>query len=198
MTRPLASSKRAAPVARLRDAQATQQAILAAARRHFARSGYEGAYLKEIAADAGVDAALINRYFGGKDGLFEAAIEGALHTEYLVKGKREEFGRHAAASFAGKGRDYGDEAFECFALILHAVTSKNGARLLNKAVRGQFIGPIKEWLGGEDSGARARLFTALIVGLLVERMVRAEAVPAEEEAAFKARLTNMLQTLVDG
>jgi AcrR family transcriptional regulator len=60
---------------RKRDAEATRAAILQAAKDHFARSGYDGAFLRDIAADAGADAALINRYFGGKDGLFAAALK---------------------------------------------------------------------------------------------------------------------------
>jgi AcrR family transcriptional regulator len=197
---PTPARKRAktAPVARLRDAAATQKAILAAARKHFARSGYEGALLRDIAADAGADAALINRYFGGKDGLFQAVIERALHPELFVQGDREKFGKRAAAALAGKGGAQSEQGLEAFALMLHAATSKHAVKLLDKAVQAKFMGPIREWLGGDQSGARARLFTAMMTGLLVERMVRNEAVPAEEEAAFKARVADMLQTLIDG
>ena len=186
------------PVARLRDAAATQQAILEAARKHFARAGYDGALLRDIAADAGADAALINRYFGGKDGLFQAVIEHSLHPEYIVQGDRKKFARVAAAALAGKGSAKSEEGLEAFALLLHAATSRRGARLLEKAVQTKFMGPIREWIGGKESDARARLFAAMMLGLLVERMVRDDAVPAEEEDAFKARLENMLQGLVDG
>src|SRR5215470_15120321 len=110
----------ARPAARKRDAEATRAAILAAAKEHFAKSGYDGAFLKDIAADAGVDAALINRYFGGKDGLFQAVIERTLHAEYLIQGEREKFGRHAAAAFASKSAALDDRGLESFALILHA------------------------------------------------------------------------------
>ena len=195
---PAGKVPKAAPVARLRDAAATQKAILAAARKHFAHSGYEGAYLKDIAADAGVDAALINRYFGGKDGLFQAVIERTLHAEYLVQGDKTKFGRAAAAAFVTKSGSQSDKGLESFALILRAATSQHGAKLLNQAVQSRFMAPLREWMGGEDSAARARLFTAMIVGLMVERMVRNEAVPQDEQAAFKARLADMMQTLVDG
>ena len=196
MTRaaPRKRSVKAAPVARLRDAAATQRAILTAARAHFARAGYEGALLRDIAADAGVDAALINRYFGGKDGLFEAVIEKALHPEFLVHSERAKLGKHAAAALAAGPHA---DRLEAFSLILHAATSRHGVKLLDKAVQARFMGPIRDWLGGADSGARARLLTSLIVGTMVERMVRNEAVPADEYAAFKARLEKMLQQLID-
>lgn len=195
---PNARKSKPAPVARLRDADATRKAILAAGRTHFARSGFEGALLRDIAADAGVDAALINRYFGGKDGLFAAVLERTLRPEKLFKGDRAAFGRHAAAAFASRGVAISDQSLEHFALVLHAATSKGGAPLLNKAVQANFMEPIEEWLGGDDADARARLFTALMLGLLVERLVRKDPLPEAEQAAFKARISEMLQSLIDG
>lgn len=53
----------------------TKAAILAAARRRFAGEGFHGATIREIAHDAGVDAALLAHYFGGKAALFAAAVE---------------------------------------------------------------------------------------------------------------------------
>ncbi|GAA1447571.1 TetR/AcrR family transcriptional regulator [Leifsonia poae] len=57
-----------------RDAGNTQQLLLHAARRRFARDGYAATTVREIAADAGVNVALINRYFTSKEGLFEACL----------------------------------------------------------------------------------------------------------------------------
>ncbi|MGY0070308.1 TetR/AcrR family transcriptional regulator [Streptomyces sp. QTS137] len=65
-----------APVAgkRRRDASATRTALLEAARSRFGRLGYERTTLRDIAADAGVNGALVKRYFGSKEGLFKAAL----------------------------------------------------------------------------------------------------------------------------
>src|SRR3546814_12999364 len=59
---------------RKRDAAATRAAILAAARERFLRESYDSVGLREIAGDAGVDVALISRYFGGKEGLFREVV----------------------------------------------------------------------------------------------------------------------------
>ena len=68
----------ASPVARLpRNAGDTRARILAAARVRFSRDAYENVGTRDIAADAGVDAALVNRYFGSKEKLFDEAIEDA-------------------------------------------------------------------------------------------------------------------------
>src|SRR6266566_1528937 len=53
----------------------TKGRILAAARKHFAASGYERATIRAIAAAVGVDPALVMRYFGNKEKLFAAAAE---------------------------------------------------------------------------------------------------------------------------
>jgi AcrR family transcriptional regulator len=53
----------------------TALVIRRAAARAFAERGYTGVTMREIAASAGVDAALIHHYFGTKRALFEAAIE---------------------------------------------------------------------------------------------------------------------------
>ncbi|MDF2442997.1 MAG: hypothetical protein JWR01_1200 [Subtercola sp.] len=57
-----------------RDASATRRALVRAARRRFATDGYRATTVRQIAADAGVNVALINRYFVSKEGLFEACM----------------------------------------------------------------------------------------------------------------------------
>lgn len=58
-----------------RDADNTRQLLLAAARRRFANDGYAATTVREIATDAGVNVALINRYFTSKEGLFQACLK---------------------------------------------------------------------------------------------------------------------------
>jgi len=63
---------------RPRDATNTRQLLLEAARLRFARNGYSSTTVREIAGDAGVNVALINRYFTSKEGLFEACLSRAV------------------------------------------------------------------------------------------------------------------------
>ena len=51
-----------------RNAAATRQAILDSARWCFSRDGYDQVGVRDIAARAGADPALVNRYFGSKEG----------------------------------------------------------------------------------------------------------------------------------
>jgi AcrR family transcriptional regulator len=61
-------------VRRPHDAAATRQALLEAAGRVFDEVGYDRATTREIGERAGVDPAMIARYFDCKEGLFLAAI----------------------------------------------------------------------------------------------------------------------------
>ena len=64
-------ARRSASAARM---SCTRQAILEAARAEFGARGFDHATIREIAARAGVDPALVHHYFGAKDHLFEAAL----------------------------------------------------------------------------------------------------------------------------
>ncbi|MCX4243934.1 TetR/AcrR family transcriptional regulator [Paraliomyxa miuraensis] len=58
-----------------------RQAIVTAARRHFAEQGVKGSPLAAIAADAGTSIGNLYKYFSDKDALFEAAIPPTLTQE---------------------------------------------------------------------------------------------------------------------
>ncbi len=59
---------------RPRDSEASRRALLEAGRSVFDELGYDRATTRAIGERAGVDAALIARYFGNKEGLFLAVI----------------------------------------------------------------------------------------------------------------------------
>jgi len=63
------------PKVRHRDADGTRQRLLQAARQRFAQDGYAATTVRDIATEAGVNVALINRYFTSKEGLFEACLD---------------------------------------------------------------------------------------------------------------------------
>ncbi|MFL6123435.1 TetR family transcriptional regulator [Actinophytocola sp.] len=61
---------------RRRDAAATRQALLDAATQLFAERGYDRTTVRDIATRAGVNQALLFRYFGSKEAMFAAAMAG--------------------------------------------------------------------------------------------------------------------------
>jgi AcrR family transcriptional regulator len=62
---------------RKRDPERTSAAILAAAVLEFSQNGYEGARVEAIARRAGINKRMLYHYFGGKDALYVAVLEGS-------------------------------------------------------------------------------------------------------------------------
>ena len=180
---------------RRRDAAATRAAILAAAMARFAQFGY-GANLRDIAAEAGVDVALIKRYFGGKEALFTEALKASIHPDRLRAWDRRRFPAEIAEMMAGTARD-DEERTHGFQFLLRAATSPTTAPMLNLAVQERFLQPIREWLGGgADVHVRARVFAATFIGFLVERLIRDEPLVGRERHAFVRRVTAVFEALV--
>ena len=81
---------------RRRDARRTRQRILEVAGRHFAEHGFDGTSVRAVAGEAGVAANLINRYFGGKAGLFAAATTIDLQARAALPGPLRALGSRLA------------------------------------------------------------------------------------------------------
>ena len=96
----------------------------------------------------------------------------------------------ADSPHANEGRTHG------FQFLLRAATSPTTAPLLNLTVQDRFLQPIREWLGGVDAQARARVLAAAYIGFLVERLIRGEALAGREREVFIDRVTAMFATLV--
>ncbi len=180
---------------RRRDAQATRAALLEAAKAQFAALGYDSATLREIAAAAGADVALIKRYFGGKEGLFTEALKASIGTGRWREWDRASFPREVATMMAGAPNV--DEArTQSFQFLLRAATSPATAPMLNVAVQERFLAAIRDWLGGDDGEARARVLAAVFIGFLVERLIRDEPLQGREREVFIDRAAAILEALV--
>ncbi|MDA2890743.1 TetR family transcriptional regulator [Mycolicibacterium sp. BiH015] len=67
----------------------TRDRILSSARELFARNGIDNTSIRAIAADAGVDPALVHHYFGTKTELFAAAIHIPIDPMSIIRPLRE-------------------------------------------------------------------------------------------------------------
>ncbi len=70
-----------------RNAPATRAAILEAARACFTEGGYEHVGVRDVAGRAGVNAALVIRYFGSKMQLFAEAVARRFMFDYISDGR---------------------------------------------------------------------------------------------------------------
>ena len=181
--------------ARKRNAEATRAAILEAAKTQFAQLGYDRATLRAISVQAGADVALIKRYFGGKEALFISALEASFQSDFLGEWDRSTLA-HEIATMMADNLYQDEERVHRFQFLLRAATSPTTAPLLNVAIQERFLGPIREWLGGEDATARARVLAAAYIGLLVERLIRNQPLTGQERVVFIKRTTAMLETII--
>ena len=180
---------------RKRDAQATRAALLEAAKAQFAALGYDSATLRDIAAAAGADVALVGRYFGGKEGLFTEALKMSIGAGRWREWDRKSFPREVATMMAGAA-SAAEGRTQSFQFLLRAATSPATAPMLNVAVQERFLAAIREWLGGEDGEARARVLAAVFIGFLVERLIRGEALEGREREVFIDRAAAIFEALV--
>ena len=180
---------------RKRDAEVTRAAILEAAKAQFALLGYDRAVLRDIAGEAGVDVALVKRYFGGKEALFLEALKASFGPDGLLDWDRATFARDAATKLAGS--PHVDEArTDRFQFLLRAATSPTTAPLLNVIVQERFMEPIREWLGAARAEARTRVLAACYIGFLVERLIRGGALMGRERDDYIEQVTAIFEALV--
>ena len=65
-----------------RDKTESHEKILAAARKEFMQYGFKDASMRRIGEEAGLTAAALYRHFAGKEALFGAVVEPAVHDIY--------------------------------------------------------------------------------------------------------------------
>lgn len=158
---------------RRRGTSGTRERILTAARSHFGSSGFDGATIRDIAAVAGVDPALIPHYFGSKEGVFKAAVEFPVDpAEFIPRllapgidglGERlvlfflETWDSPAGASLLG--------------LIRSVVSSELAADLMREFVTREVLGRLASAIKVDHPQLRASLVATQLVGLAMLRYV---------------------------
>jgi AcrR family transcriptional regulator len=178
-----------------RNAAATKQAILDAARRCFAHEGYEQVGVREIAARAGIDPALVNRYFGSKEGLFAEAVSRKFDLSELCEGERSTLGVRLVRVVLKK-KPPGDDHDPLIAL-LRSSSSDVAGHMLREALLEGFVSPLAARLEGPNARQRAELVGCTLLGLLVYRTVVGGTAMQDVEQQV-ALVGPTLQGLIDG
>jgi AcrR family transcriptional regulator len=142
-----------------RNAAQTKLAILAAARRAFAERSYELVGVREVAQLAGVDRALIVRYFGSKEGLFQAALEQALTVEPIIRLDRASFGKEFVELFLSWS------GYSAIRMISFAAANPDLRAHSMAQCEKRMIEPLEKWLGPPNAHARATSLLTLFTGL---------------------------------
>jgi AcrR family transcriptional regulator len=176
-----------------RDASRTRQKILAAAQQAFAQMGYAQAGIRDIAAIAEVNSALLLRYFGSKAGLFEAALIEAMRSDEVFAGDRNRLGERLARLFLDRRLEIRPPAI--IGLSLGDPEAREvAARVAEKHV----ITPLARWLGPPDAHARAlQIFMLAMSFVAYSRQLPLISARRSCEKRVAAWLAKTLQQVVD-
>ncbi|MCK9895270.1 TetR/AcrR family transcriptional regulator [Frankia sp. AgB32] len=148
--------------------------ILAVARARFRREGFDAVTMRSLAADAGVDAALISYYFGSKAGLFAAVLELTLSPAdllaSLLQGDLETLPQRLIPTLV-KTWDNPDTGVPLLAAMRAAASDPQFAAMLRDGIHGQMVERLADRIGGADAHRRAGAFVAQVGGLILTRYV---------------------------
>jgi AcrR family transcriptional regulator len=162
---------------RRRDAVATRQALLDAARELFDAHGFRGTTVRAIGERAGVDPALIARYFGGKAELYQAVLDqDRLSVEPVAAPAAAEppaerrSPRHVIDAMLERVDEQG------VGPVLRALTDPDTDAAtrdeLGGRLRAYVTAPLATWLreaGVADAELRAEVVVAALLGVMITR-----------------------------
>lgn len=152
---------------RPRNAEATRQNILDAALRQFVAHGYDNVGVRAIAAEAGIDAALICRYFGSKKQLFAQVLDSVSEDPMeVIKGERSSCGERIATALLDMELKQ-KRHMPFIRLVTGAAASTEARETAYEQIKTRFIGPFSRWLGGPAAQDRAWLVCALLTGAVI-------------------------------
>jgi AcrR family transcriptional regulator len=177
-----------------RDSEATRAALLRAARSAFDELGYDLATTREIGERAGVDPALIARYFDSKEGLFLASIA------YVAEDDGEyEYDVETLVGFLLERWD--EHGHNPLSRALASLGLSDGMRrrvatVVRDRLRAQ-LGAELEARGVPDCEMRAELLVAIAVGVSITRANGTlEALAAADRGSVLAALEPAIAALV--
>jgi AcrR family transcriptional regulator len=146
---------------RQRDAERTRTEILNAARILFSTRGFAHTGVREVADLAGVNSSLVGRYFGSKQGLFQATLERVIDITPMLHGDRRRFGVDMVAAFF----DAPDAPGPLAMMILSAADPEAHAASV-ELLQTKVLTPLARWLGPPDGEGRAARLSILWTGFL--------------------------------
>lgn len=185
---------RVAEKRRGRDAERTRQDILAAAQKVFSEHGYAEAGVREITAIAGVNPALVSRYFGSKLKLYEAALENALDVQLITDLEKQSFGEQIVARFAAPTGD----RVNPLPIMIFGSSDSEARQIALSLLHDRIVVPLRDWFGTADGELRATRFMIFATGFFTYRnMLPLPSLQNELDGQSRAWLEADFQRIVD-
>jgi AcrR family transcriptional regulator len=152
----------------------TRGGILEAALASFAERGYDRATIRDIAARAAVDPALVIHYFGSKEALFTEALRLPVAPgEVLARGIAagpEHVGTTVVRAFL-ETWEPPEMRVRLTAMLRSALTNEAAMGMMRDLLAREVFGPITEALRVPDAQLRATLVGSQFIGLSVMRYI---------------------------
>jgi AcrR family transcriptional regulator len=180
--------------------------ILAAARDIFAEYGYDAASIRQIAASAGVDPALVHHYFGTKEQLFiivvQPPVDPATVLPQVLGGDIDGIAERMVRTFLSvwEGPDSGP-AFR--SLLRGAVSHRSRGRLMQEFFSTQIVRRVMPQLATAVDPAevplRASLAASQLFGLALARYIlEFEPLASMSQEAVVVAVTPTIQRYLTG
>ncbi|MGH3933781.1 MAG: TetR/AcrR family transcriptional regulator [Pseudonocardiaceae bacterium] len=179
----------------------TRATLLEAARVEFTERGFDGATVRTIAERAGVDPAMVNHWFGSKDGLFVAAMEIPLDpgevVHRILDGPAEQIAERLLRTFLSVWDANGGGAL--IALMRSVASHEEAARMMREFVSRVIIGRIVSTVSPDQLELRAALCGTQVAGLgMVRYVIRLEPLASADHDTIIAAIAPNLQRYLTG
>ncbi len=172
--------------------QDTKERILAQGRRLFWSRGYSNVSLREIAQAADVDVALVSRYFGSKQKLFEATVHLVDGIDPDMFASVDELLDTLVQIFVSAPRDT-DEPSPVSLILVNAGDPEVG-EIVRRAYRSKWQHPFDIVIGDTR---RAALLSAAILGMSVaEKFLHLPGIEAPTTQAYSKQLRKLMHAAV--
>lgn len=157
--------------------------------------GYEAASTRNIASEAGCNAALINRYFGSKIGLFEAVMEECIDLTPLNGLPSNEMAAALADIALGKANPTG--GFDPMVVAIKSSGSEEAQDVIRRKLGNPMVEQLASLIGGDNADQKAGLLLTIVSGMFVGRVsVDADALSADHNDALRELLCNAMMAVL--
>jgi AcrR family transcriptional regulator len=186
---------------RWRSGAESKQRILEAARTLFGAHGYGGTTVRAVAAEAGVDPAMVFYFFGTKQGLFSAAFDMSAQLpraiESIFTGGLEGFGERVVRALV-ENLDKSDRT-PLAVLTRSAPGGDQTGALLREFIDREITSRLANLVGTPDAALRAGMVNVQILGLAAARyVVRIEPIASAPVDELVARFGPLVQHCLTG
>lgn len=151
----------------------TRDKILAAARLHFARSGYDRATIRAIARSGRVDPKLVQHFYGSKHDLFVAAMGLPIDPTQLIPGLLapgiDGLGERLVRTFVGVWDS--PEGRHLVGLLRSLVGDREATAMMREFFAHEIVGKLLSSLQMDEPRRRAGLVASQLFGLALIRYV---------------------------